>query len=218
MDKKTKSQLFSVISIIGILIGFYLFYKFSLGIYGFIAALFLPNLFALLIVKLIPDKNTRKKNSPNKTISNKSTNKNIDSHKSLKTDKEILTLPLEQLTWNEFERLCYLYYKAKRYRPIETKKGADGGIDLVIYNRHHRQNVAIQIKHWIDSGNRVGVKEIRELDSAKKNYKCILAEFISSTGYTKDALIEADKRKIKCHTADKILKWREQEVIKKDLA
>ncbi|MFC5613717.1 restriction endonuclease [Metabacillus niabensis] len=44
---------------------------------------------------------------------------------------------LEDLTWREFERLCYLYFKSKGYKASETSDGADGGIDLIIYNKHH---------------------------------------------------------------------------------
>lgn len=174
---------------------------------------FIVTLFFLIIIPTAKSK--RKRNTKNKA-QNKQNKRQV--HNLLRSDDEILTLPLKELSWREFEKLCYLFYKAKGYKPRETTEGADGGVDLIIYNRYHQQDVAIQVKHWIDSDDRVSVKEIRELDSAKKNHKCILAEFISSTGYTRDALIEADKRKIKCHTADKILKWKEQEVLKRNLA
>ena len=139
---------------------------------------------------------TRNNTSSKKTISNK---KNSPSktpqkeHNLLRSEKEILTLPLEELTWREFERLCFLYYKAKGYKPRETSEGADGGVDLIIYNRHHQADVAIQIKHYT---NPVTVEHVRQLDSAKKNHKCILAEFITTSFYTTAASREASDRKI----------------------
>lgn len=194
-------SMFPFLNNVYILIGFALFI-------GFIVSLFFQIIIPTAKIKKKSKTKIRAQNMPNKP----------QAHNLLRSDNEILTLPLKELSWREFEKLCYLFYKAKGYKPRETSEGADGGVDLIIYNRYHQQDVAIQVKHWIDSGKQVTVKEIRELDSAKKNHKCILAEFISSTGYTNDALIEADKRKIKCHTADKILKWKEQEVLKRNLA
>lgn len=169
----------------------------------------------------LPSQKT-KTSAQNKTTTNK---KNPSSktpqkeHNLLRSEKEILTLPLDELNWREFERLCFLYYKAKGYKPRETSEGADGGVDLIIYNRHHQTDVAIQIKHYT---NPVTVKHIRELDSAKKNHKCILAEFITTSTYTTAAAREASDRKIEYRdrmwVENKILKWRDEEIKKRKLA
>ncbi|WP_246218514.1 restriction endonuclease [Litoribacterium kuwaitense] len=130
-----------------------------------------------------------------------------------------MKLPLEDLSWREFERLCYLYFKARGYKPQETADGADGGVDLVIYNRHHQAKEAIQIKHYLRSGNQITVKDIRELNSAKRNHGCMLARFITTSSYTKDALIEADQYRITCHDIhwikNRIEKWRASALDKK---
>lgn len=132
-----------------------------------------------------------------------------------------MTLPLEELSWREFEELCFFYYKAKGYKPCKTSEGADGGVDLIIFNRHQNTEVAVQIKHY-KKGKQIDVKLIRELDSAKKNHGCILAEMITSSRFTNPALVEADRRNIKCRDIEwvnsKLLLWREQQVEKKDLA
>ncbi|RFA32239.1 hypothetical protein CAI16_18610 [Virgibacillus dokdonensis] len=136
----------------------------------------------------------------------------------LRSDKEIIESPLEELSWREFERICYLYFKARGYKPRQTANGADGGVDLIIYNRHHQANEAVQIKHYLLSNNQITVREMRELNSAKRNYNCVLARFITSSGYTRQALMEADKYKIRCDHIDwvrsRIEKWRKSELAK----
>lgn len=157
-----------------------------------------------------------------KTKSKKSTNKrqvkrgntNIKSNR-LREDQEIIASRLEDLSWREFERLCFLYFKAKGYKPRETGEGADGGVDLIICNRHYKAEEAIQIKHYINSGNPITVEKIRELNSAKRNHKCLLSRFITTSSFTKDALKQADNFNMVCHditwVKNKIVKWQEQE-------
>jgi restriction system protein len=190
----------------------------KLGIEFIIAAIIAPSIITFLISLCIPV--NKKKTRTNKKLKASNISKSTKANKvnKLRSDNEILALPLEELSWEEFEQLCYLFFKTKGYKTEKTKKGADGGIDLIYYNKHHQQNVAVQIKHHIDSGKPVTVKEIRELDSSKKNYKCVLADFMSSTGYTKNALIEADNRHIKCHAVDKIKRWKEEEAKRRKIS
>ena len=133
----------------------------------------------------------------------------------LRSDKEIIFSSLDNLSWREFERLCFLYFKGRGYKPNETSEGADGGVDLVIYNPTHKTNEAVQIKHYLHSGQQITVKEIRELNSAKRNHNCILSMFITTSTYTKDALKQADQFKMDCHdyhwVVSKIGKWQEKE-------
>lgn len=136
----------------------------------------------------------------------------------LNSDDVIMKTPLKELSWREFERLCYLYFKAHGYKPRETSEGADGGVDLIIFNRYHNTNEAVQMKHYINSSNPITVKEIRELSSAKRNHNCLLAKFITTTTFTQNASREADKFKITCHDINwvesKIEKWRKQKQTK----
>ncbi|WP_445486458.1 restriction endonuclease [Niallia sp. 03133] len=183
----------------------------------------------LFIISLIPGQKKKvssKKKKVKKTNTNvpatkiTNTKNNSSKHALLHNDDEIIKLPFEDLTWRDFERLCYLYFKAKGYKPRETKEGADGGVDLIIYNKHHQTDIAIQIKKYAN-GNQITVKHIRELATAKKNHNCILADFITTSSYTNAALREADKFNIKCYSKDwienKILRWREQEALKRKI-
>lgn len=228
MNKKKKKELDWALGVIFALIGLVIWYKFfSDNWILFFAFLITGKILPTLILSMIPDA------SSNSTTSKKTT-KNIKSEKShskngisitssnrLSPDDEILKLSLEEMSWREFERLCYLYYKAKRYKPEETKKGADGGIDLVYYHPYHKGNVAVQIKHRITSGNQVTVKEVRELNTSKRNYDCILAEFITTSTFTAEALKQADNFNIETHdinwVKNKIIKWKNEEVKKKNI-
>lgn len=144
---------------------------------------------------------------------------NVKNDKLLRSDNIILKLPLNELSWREFERLCFLYYKARGYKPRETSEGSDGGVDLIIFNRQHQTDEAIQIKHYFHSGNKITVKDIRELNSSKRNHGCILATFITTSTYTKEALKQADDFKIKCKdihwVENHIEKWKQKEARRK---
>lgn len=207
----TKKQLKSIkqllhIFIFGVgLIIWYIFFR--TNFYFLIGAIFGSIILTEIIILFMP----KKKKKPTKpkrknTPTNNKTNR-------LLADDQILKTPLHKLSWREFERLCYLYYKAKGYKPRETKEGADGGVDLIIYDSQHKTNVAVQIKHY---KNPITVKEIRELNSAKRNHDCVLAEFITSSTFTNEALLQADKFRIETHDINwinnNIEKWRENHI------
>lgn len=166
-------------------------------------------------------KKTSTKNKSTKTANKTTKTKQAKPHNLLRSDNEILTIPLDELSWREFERLCFLYFKAKGKKPQETAEGADGGVDLIYFDRYHNANVAVQIKKY-KSGNQITVREIRELKTAKNNHNCGLAEFITTSTFTNDALLQADKYRIKTFDGNwvqsNILKWRDIEAKKKNLA
>lgn len=160
-------------------------------------------------------------NSKRASLALDKVNAHTKQHNLLRSENEILTLPLNELSWREFERLCYLYYKAKGYKPKETQEGADGGVDLILFDKKHNANVAVQIKHYV-SGKPIGVEPIRELNSAKRNHNCALADFITTSTFTNVALLQADKFKINTYHREwvesNILKWRDQEAMKRKLS
>lgn len=212
MNKKDRKTLSNVIA------GFYLITALviwvmlkSTNIYIFFSILIFAPILERLVFIALPKKNTKKSRKKNKIRGSSANQSNR-----LRADNEIIKSKLEDLTWREFERLCYLYFKSKGYKASETSDGADGGIDLIIYNKHHKANEGIQIKHYLGSGKRITVKEIRELNSAKRNHNCPLAMFITSSTFTKDALLQADIFKIECKDIhwinNNIVKWQEQQI------
>lgn len=110
--------------------------------------LFIALLVYCIIFSLLPDKKSKKKISTAKKSTTTHYSKRASGIKKqggsralsnlLRSDSEILKLPIEEISWKEFERLCYLYYKAKRYKLELTKEGADGGVDLIIYDPKHK--------------------------------------------------------------------------------
>lgn len=218
MNKRTRKNISNLIAGLYLLLAlciFWFVFK-STNFYAFLGIIISTPVIETIFFHKLPDKkvNKQKKAQPLNKVSKTKTIK-------LRSDDEILTLKLEELTWREFERLCFLFYKAKGYKPRETSEGADGGVDLIIYNRTHKTEEAIQIKHYIESGNQITVKEIRELNSSKRNHGCVLAQFITTSGYTNAALTQADKFKIDCHDINwvksKIVKWQKEEALKKNL-
>lgn len=203
-DRKTSSNVIAGICLIFSL-GIYWVVLKSSNIYLLFGILITVSIIERLIFITLPKKNNKKPPSKNK-------NKAVSAKKNnrLRSDELILKSNLEDLSWREFERICYLYFKFKGYKASETSEGADGGIDLIVYNKHHKANEAIQIKHYYDSGKKITVKEIRELNTAKRNHKCLLAMFITSSSFTKNALLEADKNNIEC----KDINWINNNIVK----
>ncbi|WP_260471950.1 restriction endonuclease [Bacillus salinus] len=235
--KQRQRDVYTIVAGSILLLGLWVMYQFDItNFYYLIGLVLFAVVMGTITSSFVPDmrkKENKHKNMytglPNKLITNNSVEKSTiknkptslrDNSNILRAEKEIMTLPLENISWREFEELCYLYYKAKGYKPRKTSEGADGGVDLIIFNRHHNTEVAVQIKHY-KKGQQIDVKLIRELDSAKKNHGCILAEMITSSRFTNPALIEADRRNIECKGDEwinsKLLPWREQQVKQRGL-
>ncbi|QGH32582.1 restriction endonuclease [Gracilibacillus salitolerans] len=225
MGKKRKNSILYLIRIILIFIGLaYYFSNINELHWGFLfVAVIIPVVIEGILNLLIPEKQANKKTAKKTNSTNISKNSQKNNYNKVPTtrllsDKEIIKMPLENMSGAEFERLCFLYYKAKGYKPKETPKGADGGVDLLIYQRYHQQYEAVQIKHYLNSGNQITVSPIRELNSSKQNHGCVLARFITTSTYTKEAMLQADKWRIKTHSIDwvqnKIEAWRKEEAKK----
>jgi len=221
MTKKQVRDLKSILTFIFITIVFFLYEPLKdtidPAIYifgGLLLAIFLGHGIGSLIPVKKSKRKTTKKAATTKTASKKSTkNTPKKNHNQLRAKKEILTLPFEKLTWREFERLCYYYFEAKGQKPEETKEGADGGIDLIIWSEKDQAREAVQIKKY--TKQQVDVRIIRELNTAKKNHNCMLARLITTSDITTPAMREAGDNRIttndKYWVKNKLLKWRDQE-------
>ncbi len=226
MTKKQVTEIKNVLVFIFIVIGFFLYepLKGSIdpAIYmfgGLLLAVFLGH----GIGSLIPVKKTKRKTTKKKTTNKAKTKKTPGKkatnnapkkgHNQLRDKKEILTLPFDKLTWREFEKLCFYYFEAKGQNPEETGEGADGGIDLIIWNKEDNGREAVQIKKY--TKQQVDVRIIRELNTAKKNHKCMLARLITTSDITLAAMAEAGDNRIatndKTWVQNKLLQWRDQE-------
>ncbi|PGM53276.1 restriction endonuclease [Bacillus sp. AFS053548] len=72
-----------------------------------------------------------------------------------------------------------------------TKQGRDGGKDIVAYDG--KEPIYVEVKHW--KGN-VGRPAIQKLEGAMSADRVKRGYFITSSGFTKDALEYANKTNI----------------------
>ncbi|XID92254.1 restriction endonuclease [Paenibacillaceae bacterium WGS1546] len=164
---------------------------------------------------LQPAKKQRKRKRKRKPTANKSVSKasevpNQRKSNACRPDEVILSLPLNQLGWAEFERLLALYFRDNGYVVHEVGVGGkDGGVDLVIIDKRG-EKTAVQAKCYSERNN-VGTSVIRELSTAKRNHDCILSLLVTASDLTVEARKEADQFRVDYwHGAlleDKLRRW-----------
>lgn len=94
---------------------------------------------------------------------------------------------IQNIEWKRFEDVCERYYALKGIRSSTTPLGADGGIDIRLFQDDGSDLVTtvVQCKAWSD--RLVGVKPVRELLGVKVHEKADKAFFMTSGGYTEEA-------------------------------
>jgi len=111
------------------------------------------------------------------------------------------------LEWKRFEELCREYFTSKGYKAELTKKGADGGIDVMIFKESYsllKPFGIIQCKAWGKS--RIGVKLIRELYGVMASEKTPLGVFMTTGGFTSDAMKFSKNKHLKLISGVQFLK------------
>lgn len=94
---------------------------------------------------------------------------------------------LRRLEWKRIEQLCAAYYEAAGFRTEMQASGPDGGIDVKLYKTDPNHPLAVvQCKAW--NTRQVGVKEVRELLGVMAHVKVGRGIFVSTGGYTQEAL------------------------------
>lgn len=94
---------------------------------------------------------------------------------------------LQTIEWKRFEDLCAAFYKEKGIRCETTPLGADGGVDIRLFQDESspQATAVVQCKAW---GERlVGVKPIRELLGVMAHEKIAKSFFMAPGGFTVDA-------------------------------
>lgn len=93
---------------------------------------------------------------------------------------------LRSIEWKRFEELCAEIYTLRGFRTELQRYGADGGIDIRLYQKGTPVPVAIiQCKAW--NSSQVGVKPIRELLGVMVHNKIDKGIFITTNDYTQEA-------------------------------
>ena len=94
---------------------------------------------------------------------------------------------LQAIEWKRFEDLCAAFYREKGIRCETTPLGADGGVDIRLFQDEHSDEATaiVQCKAWGE--RQVGVKPIRELLGVMTHEKKTKAFFMAPGGFTDDA-------------------------------
>ena len=114
LTKNSKRTMVVFLNGFFVLMGLSIIFQLHMNVYSILVLLIIAPLISnIIIYRIIPDKKIKKKKTkPSNNIS----------HNRLHSDEKILQLDLMDLSAYELERLCYLYNKAKGYRPELTKK------------------------------------------------------------------------------------------------
>ncbi|MGG0718368.1 restriction endonuclease [Robertmurraya massiliosenegalensis] len=186
-------------------------------------------IFGNIAVRYVPDmrkKENKHKNQytglPSKSKSTNKTTQNstdkIESNSSSKSrkvhsDKELLTADIDSLKGEEFERLVFMYFDDKGYKPETTPKTGDHGVDLVITDPKDGLKIAVQCKR---SKNGIGNADLIKLEGGKRFYKCPRTLFITTSFFTTKAKEFAESTRMDTwnglQVAEKIGKWRKEQL------
>ena len=92
---------------------------------------------------------------------------------------------LNELEWKRFEEVVSEYYSIIGYRAEVTRMGADGGVDVLLYQQEGETPVIIiQCKSW---SKRVGVNAVRELYGVMASEQIGYGVFATTSDYTNEA-------------------------------
>lgn len=109
--------------------------------------------------------------------------------KNTKTIKELWTIEfLKSIDWKRYEELCEMFLELKGYKAEVTKLGADGGIDINIYERNTPSKVYAIAQCKSFTTYKIGVKSIRELYGVMSGEKINYGFFFTTSSYTEDAI------------------------------
>ncbi len=111
---------------------------------------------------------------------------------------------LSIIEWKRFEIVCLEFFKMKGFNALETRVGADGGVDINLYFEGLETPAAVvQCKAW--NAYKVGVKPIRELYGVMAADQVEEGFFVTSGEFTKDAFEFAEGKKLHLMTGDRLV-------------
>jgi restriction system protein len=94
---------------------------------------------------------------------------------------------LREIEWKRFEDLCNVYHRECGLRSETTGLGADGGVDIRLFDRETGKIIGItQCKAWPDG--KVGIDQIRQLYGIMAYEKVPNGTFITNGVFTQPAI------------------------------
>jgi len=102
---------------------------------------------------------------------------------------------IKDIEWKKFEELCTAFFLEKGIRAKATFLGADGGIDIKLYQDDSRTPTSIvQCKAW--NSWKVGVQQIREFLGVMTHEKIAKGFYMTSGEYSEEAKNTAKANRI----------------------
>lgn len=102
---------------------------------------------------------------------------------------------IQDIEWKKFEELSTAYYLEKGIRAEATSLGADGGIDIKLYQDDSgNPSSIVQCKAW--NSRQMGVKQIREFLGVMTHEKVAKGFYMTSGEYSDDAKETAKANRI----------------------
>jgi len=93
---------------------------------------------------------------------------------------------LDALEWRRFEQLVTWYFEKKGFEAKRSRVGADGGVDILLFNRGENSPFAyVQCKAWHQY--KVGIKPVRELFGVMASDEIQIGYFVTTGEFTEEA-------------------------------
>lgn len=128
-------------------------------------------------------------------------------HQTTTTQKRPTTWSLQlirDIEWKKFEELSKAYFVESGIAAETTQLGADGGIDIKLYQDGSvTPSTIVQCKAW--SARSVGVKQIREFLGVMSHEKIAKGIYMTSGGFTDEAKEVAVANNIKLISGETLL-------------
>lgn len=103
---------------------------------------------------------------------------------------------LDRMEWKRFEDLCCEFYREKGIHAETTRLGADGGIDIHLFQNEADLTQVTAIVQCKALSKQVGVAPVRELRGVMAHEKVEKAFFMAPGGFTDDAVAFAKANRI----------------------
>lgn len=158
--------------------------------------------FLTWIIKLLIKKNARDPNSHHSSTAKQTWNPPWEEKPKVVWQNWNLSL-LNELEWKRFEEVLSEYYRLLGYRSEVTRMGADGGVDVILY-QHGAETPAIiiQCKSW---SQKVGVKAVRELYGVMAADQIDYGVFATTSSYTQEAIDWAEGKRLQLLSGEDLI-------------
>lgn len=112
---------------------------------------------------------------------------------------------IRALEWRRFETLCQEIWKSRGHRCESTGKGADGGVDLLVFGKQKPDQCIALVQCKAHVNGKVRVSTVRELHGVQKAQHINLGIVMTSGLFTDDAIAFAKSTDMRLYDRERIL-------------